>query len=149
MPKLFGQVTPRRAGAGDPEHTVQNQAVIHWLAPVWLPDSLDEWLEERPLSVRHQISRQDSLPSESYLESRQCQIVNPFCQHDLGGITTFLVTLSFMFTAPGVIATQVGPLALSIEIGLFLLKDTALLAASVFFVKEATDKILGDQAFGA
>lgn len=67
----------------------------------------------------------------------------------LGGIATFLMTLSFMFTTPGVIATHVGPLALSIEIGLFLLKDVVLLAASVFIVKEATDSIINDHTTGA
>ena len=67
----------------------------------------------------------------------------------LGGIATFLMTLSFMFTTPGVIAAHVGPLALSIEIGLFLLKDVVLLAASVFIVKEATDAIITDRTIEA
>ena len=67
----------------------------------------------------------------------------------LGGMATFLMTLSFMSTTPGVIATHVGPLALSIEIGLFLLKDVVLLAASVFIVKEATDAIIRDRAVEA
>jgi hypothetical protein len=57
--------------------------MVHWLATVRLSDCTDEWLKERPLHVRHQISRQDSLPSESYLESRQAIPVNPFCQHGL------------------------------------------------------------------
>ncbi len=67
----------------------------------------------------------------------------------LGGIATFLMTLSFMFTTPGIIAAHVGPLALSIEIGLFLLKDVVLLAASVFIVKEATDATITDRTIEA
>ena len=46
-----------------------------------------------------------------------------------------------MFTALGVLATQVGPLALSAELGLFLLKDLVLLAASLAVLHEALTAI--------
>ena len=59
----------------------------------------------------------------------------------VGAVVTFFVTLSFMFTTPGVLATQVGPLALSAELGLFLLKDLVLLAASLAVLHEALTAI--------
>lgn len=59
----------------------------------------------------------------------------------VGAVVTFLLTLSFMFTTPGVLAAQVGPLALSAGLGLFLLKDLVLLAASLAVLGEALTAI--------
>ncbi len=56
----------------------------------------------------------------------------------LMGVVTFLVTLSFMFTTPGVSAPEAGGFpALSAEIGQFLLKDLALLAISLYVLGES------------
>ena len=83
LAKLLREVTPRRSCSGDPEHAIQYKTMIRRLASVRLSDCTDERFEECPFCVRHQVARQDSLPSESYLESRQGFTVNPFCQHDL------------------------------------------------------------------
>lgn len=54
------------------------------------------------------------------------------------GVVTFLVTLSFMFTTPGVTAQEAGGFpALSAEVGQFLAKDMALLAASLFILGDS------------
>jgi uncharacterized membrane protein YkgB len=59
----------------------------------------------------------------------------------LGGVATFLVTLSFMASTPGVFAPEVGPLALSAGLGLFLIKDVVLLAVSAWVVAESARAI--------
>lgn len=59
----------------------------------------------------------------------------------LGGlmaVITFLVTLSFMFTTPGVSAPEAGGFpALSAEIGQFLAKDAGLLAISLYILGDS------------
>lgn len=56
----------------------------------------------------------------------------------LMAVVTFLVTLSFMLTTPGVAAQQAGGFpALSAEIGQFLAKDTGLLAISLFILGDS------------
>ena len=53
-------------------------------------------------------------------------------------IITFLVTLSFMLTTPGVGAAEAGGFpALSAQVGQFLAKDMALLAISIFVTGES------------
>ncbi|MBS0451905.1 MAG: DUF417 family protein [Proteobacteria bacterium] len=52
----------------------------------------------------------------------------------LGGLLSmglFVVTVSFMFSTPGVAAPQLGFPAISVDVGQFLLKDVCLFAASV------------------
>lgn len=55
----------------------------------------------------------------------------------LGAIATFLVTLSFLFSAPGWEASLGGFPALSVVPGQFLLKDAVLLAASIWLLGNA------------
>lgn len=59
----------------------------------------------------------------------------------IGGVlsvVTFLVTMSFMLTTPGVGAPEAGGFpALSAAVGQFLAKDTVLFAASVFILGES------------
>ena len=83
LAELFGQVSPRSPGPGDPEHAIQNTAVIDRFAPVRRADGQDEGLEESPLLVRHQVSCQAGLHRRYQLESRLPLGVNPFCQHGL------------------------------------------------------------------
>lgn len=53
-------------------------------------------------------------------------------------IITYLITLSFMLTTPGVTAAEAGGFpALSAEVGQFLAKDMVLLAASVVLLGDA------------
>lgn len=54
-----------------------------------------------------------------------------------GAIATFIVTLSFFFSTPGVFIPETGPLAISVVPGQFLLKDIVLLFASVFALGNA------------
>lgn len=55
----------------------------------------------------------------------------------LGAIATFLVTASFLFTAPVTEASLGGFPALSVVPGQFLLKDLVLLAGAIFLAGEA------------
>lgn len=56
----------------------------------------------------------------------------------LGSIATYLTTVSFLFTTPGVAAPEAGGFpAISAGIGQFLLKDLVLLAASVYLLGES------------
>ena len=55
----------------------------------------------------------------------------------LGAIATFVITLSFLFTAPGWEASLGGFPALSVVPGQFLLKDGVLLAAAVWLLGDA------------
>ena len=48
-----------------------------------------------------------------------------------GAVATFIVTFSFFFSTPGVFLAEVGGPAISVLPGQFLLKDLALLAASL------------------
>ena len=58
-----------------------------------------------------------------------------------GAIVCFLVTLSFLFTTPGVWATPDAPIpVLSAALGQFLLKDLVLLAASVSVLSESATR---------
>ncbi|MGI9504474.1 MAG: YkgB family protein [Geminicoccaceae bacterium] len=59
----------------------------------------------------------------------------------LGAVATFLVTLSFLFTAPGWEASLGGFPALSVVPGQFLLKDTVLLAAAVWLAGDALKRL--------
>lgn len=53
-------------------------------------------------------------------------------------VFTYLITLSCMFTTPGVAAAEAGGFpALSAEAGQFLVKDLVLLAASVYILGDA------------
>ena len=60
--------------------------MVGGFAPIRGPDSQDEPLKERPFLVRHQVSCQAGLHRRYQLEARSAHAVNPFCQHDLGGI---------------------------------------------------------------
>ncbi len=55
----------------------------------------------------------------------------------LGAIATFVVTLSFLFTAPGWEASLGGFPALSVVPGQFIIKDTVLLAVAVWLLGDA------------
>lgn len=53
-------------------------------------------------------------------------------------VVTFLVTLSFFFTTPGVAAAQAGGFpAISADVGQFLLKDLGLLGISIWLLGDA------------
>src|SRR5271170_1555059 len=82
LAEILVQITPGSTRARDPEHAVQHPSVIlRW--PTALPASRDhEWLEKRPLRVRHQTANQNCLPKSS-LESHRRSVVNPLCQQDL------------------------------------------------------------------
>jgi len=58
----------------------------------------------------------------------------------LGAIATFLVTLSFLFTAPGWEPSLGGFPALSVVPGQFLLKDIVLLAAAFSLLARALSR---------
>ncbi len=62
----------------------------------------------------------------------------------IGALITFLVTLSFLFTAPGWEASLGGFPALSVVPGQFLLKDVVLLAAAVFLAGNALQRVAGE-----
>jgi uncharacterized membrane protein YkgB len=59
----------------------------------------------------------------------------------LGAVATFLVTASFLFTAPVTEPSLGGFPALSVVPGQFLLKDIVLLAAAVFLAGDAVKRI--------
>ena len=58
----------------------------------------------------------------------------------LGAITTFSITLSFLFTAPGWEANLGGFPALSVVPGQFLLKDVVLLAVAITLLGKALSR---------
>ena len=58
----------------------------------------------------------------------------------LGAIATFVITLSFLFSAPGWEASLGGFPALSVVPGQFLLKDSVLLAAAVWLLGDAVSR---------
>jgi uncharacterized membrane protein YkgB len=65
-------------------------------------------------------------------------------------VVTFLITLSFFFTTPGVAAVQAGGLpAISADVGQFLLKDLGLLGISIWLLGDALmareGSIIGNQ----
>jgi len=55
----------------------------------------------------------------------------------LGASATFLLTSSFFLSTPGVFLPDVGPLAISVLPGQFLLKDIVLLAVSLWALRDA------------
>ena len=59
----------------------------------------------------------------------------------LGAIATFVITLSFLFSAPGWESSLGGFPALSVVPGQFLLKDSVLLAAAVWLLGDALKSI--------
>lgn len=61
----------------------------------------------------------------------------------LTGVATFLLTSSFLFTAPGWEASLGGFPALSVVPGQFLLKDIVLLAGSIFLIGDSLQRIGG------
>ncbi|MFC7292711.1 YkgB family protein [Hirschia litorea] len=64
----------------------------------------------------------------------------------LAAVATFLVTFSFLFTAPGWEPSLGGFPALSVVPGQFLLKDIVLLAGAVFLAGNALSKIADEAA---
>lgn len=62
----------------------------------------------------------------------------------LGAVATFLVTASFLFTAPVTEPSLGGFPALSVVPGQFLLKDIVLLAAAVFLLGEAVKRVANE-----
>ena len=59
----------------------------------------------------------------------------------LGAIATFVITLSFLFSAPGWESSLGGFPALSVVPGQFLVKDSVLLAAAVWLLGDALKSI--------
>ena len=59
----------------------------------------------------------------------------------IGATISFLITLSFMFTTPGVWEPNYGPYALSSLPGQFLAKDLVLLGVSIWITGEALNAI--------
>ncbi len=59
----------------------------------------------------------------------------------LGAIATFVITLSFLFTAPGWEPSLGGFPALSVVPGQFLLKDSVLLAAAIWLLGDALKNV--------
>ncbi len=59
----------------------------------------------------------------------------------LGAIATFVITLSFLFTAPGWESSLGGFPALSVVPGQFLLKDSVLLAAAIWLLGDALKNV--------
>ena len=90
LAKLFGQVPPGGARAGNPENPIENKTVVNRFAPVRSADRQDKTFKERPLLVRHQVSCQAGLHRRYQLESRLRLGVNPFCQHDLDAVSVQL-----------------------------------------------------------
>lgn len=58
-----------------------------------------------------------------------------------GAVATFIVTFSFFFSTPGVFLSEIGGAAISVLPGQFLLKDLALLAASLWAVNDSLTAI--------
>ncbi|TRD14221.1 YkgB family protein [Palleronia caenipelagi] len=63
----------------------------------------------------------------------------------LGAVATFLVTASFLFTAPVTEPSLGGFPALSVVPGQFLLKDIVLLAAAIFLAGDALKRVARDR----
>ena len=61
----------------------------------------------------------------------------------LGAIVTFIITLSFLFSAPGWEPSLGGFPALSVVPGQFLLKDSVLLAAAIWLLGDALKGVGG------
>ena len=59
----------------------------------------------------------------------------------LGAIATFVITLSFLFSAPGWESSLGGFPALSVVPGQFLLKDSVLLAAAIWLLGDALKNV--------
>ena len=59
----------------------------------------------------------------------------------LGAIATFVITLSFLFSAPGWEPSLGGFPALSVVPGQFLLKDSVLLAAAIWLLGDAVERV--------
>lgn len=62
----------------------------------------------------------------------------------MGALATFLIMVSFLFTAPVTEASLGGFPALSVVPGQFLLKDIILLAAAIFLSGDALRRIARD-----
>ncbi len=52
LTELFREIPPRRTGAGNPEKTIKNSAVVGGFAPIRGADRQDERFKERPLIRR-------------------------------------------------------------------------------------------------
>ena len=74
----FRKIPPWRARSGDPENAIQNKTMIGWLAPIRVPDSTNEALEEGPLIVGYQIACQAHLLCSDELESQGADPGNHF-----------------------------------------------------------------------
>jgi hypothetical protein len=79
---MLVQIAPGRAGAGDPEHAVEYEAMIGRRPAAAGPLAHKEGSEERPLVVTHRSANQVLLPKSS-LESELRGHGNPLCLHGL------------------------------------------------------------------
>ena len=62
---MLMQIPPLRAGAGDPENTIENKAMIFRPSPTMRPATRHERLKTSPFLIRHQPSNQSRLPAKT------------------------------------------------------------------------------------
>jgi hypothetical protein len=50
-PEFFAQPAPGRTNSFDPENTIQNKTMIHWLPAIWVSNGPNKALDEGPFIV--------------------------------------------------------------------------------------------------
>ncbi|WP_425038093.1 YkgB family protein [Primorskyibacter sp. S187A] len=114
--------------AGAIEGLVASSPLTNWLYSVFSVQGASNLIGATEIAVAALIIAGAKFPKAALLGA-------------LGAVATFLVTASFLFTAPVTEPSLGGFPALSVVPGQFLLKDIVLLAAAVFLAGDAVKRI--------
>ena len=120
----FGGMKFTAYEAGAIRGLVENSPLLGWLYAFLSQGAVSKLIGLTELSIAGLLAARFFAPKFAVLGA-------------LGAIATFVVTLSFFFTTPGVFIPESGILAISVVPGQFLLKDIVLLFASVFALGNA------------
>ena len=110
--------------ADEVEMLVTNSPLLSWLSDIFSVRTLAALLGIFEIALALLIAARPRAPRASAIGS-------------LGAVVLFLVTLTFVFTTPGVLQPGYGIPALSPMPGQFLAKDVALLAIAIWTAGEA------------
>lgn len=114
--------------AGAIEGLVASSPLTNWLYSVFSLQGASNFIGATEIAVAALIVAGAKFPKAALLGA-------------LGAMATFLVTASFLFTAPVTEPSLGGFPALSVVPGQFLLKDIVLLAAAIFLAGDAVKRI--------
>ena len=120
----FGGMKFTAYEAGAIEGLIANSPLVAWLLSVFSPQGASNLIGTVEIAIAILLAVRFVAPKLAAIGAA-------------GAVLTFVVTFSFFFSTPGVFLEEVGGLGISVVPGQFLLKDLALLVASLWALDDA------------